>query len=545
MRIAIAQLDYHIGNFESNSSKIIDHIQKAKEWGADLVIFAELAVCGYPPRDFLDFNNFIELSYNVVKQIAKHCHDIAAIVGAPSINPSLKGKALFNSAYYLNDGIVQQVIHKTLLPTYDVFDEYRYFEPNNIFECITLKGHKIALTICEDLWNIDDNPLYILNPMDELIKQKPEFAINIAASPFSYSHDKVRTMMLACNAAQYGIPFFYVNQTGAQTELIFDGQSLAVNAQGDIYKMPAFEECMSLFDLEKVKTGEGSADYTPVPKMEVIYKALVEGISGYFSKLGFKKALLGMSGGIDSALVLALAVKALGKDNVLPVLMPSPYSSEGSISDALDMVAKVGTDHKIIPIAPVMYAYDEILAPHFAGLKPDITEENIQARGRGAILMALSNKLNHILLNTSNKSEIAVGYSTMYGDAIGALAVIGDLYKTEIYALCEYINQVEGPTIPVEIITKAPSAELRPDQKDSDSLPSYEILDAVLYQYIEMHQGPREIINMGFDKDLVYKVLKLVNQSEYKRYQAPPVLRVSDKSFGSGRRLPIVAKYLS
>jgi NAD+ synthase (glutamine-hydrolysing) len=373
--------------------------------------------------------------------------------------------------------------------------------------------------------------------MDELIKQKPDFAINIAASPFSYTHDLARTNMLARNAAQYGIPFFYVNHTGAQTELIFDGQSLAVNAKGDIYKMPAFEECLSFFDLDKIKQGAESTRYQPLPKMEIIYKALVEGISGYFNKLGFRKALLGMSGGIDSALVLALAVKALGKENVLAVLMPSPYSSEGSVNDALQMVSTLGCDHKIIPIAPIMDAYDEALAPHFVGLKPDITEENIQARARGAVLMALSNKLNHILLNTSNKSEIAVGYSTMYGDSIGALAVVGDLYKTEVYS--------EGPCIPSEIIHKAPSAELRPDQKDSDSLPTYDTLDAVLFQYIEKHQGPREIIAMGFDKDLVYRVLKLVNQSEYKRYQAPPVLRISDKSFGSGRRLPIVAKYLS
>ncbi|RYD82101.1 MAG: NAD+ synthase [Sphingobacteriales bacterium] len=545
MKIALTQLDFHVGNFEENKQKIISSIKEAKEKGADIAVFPELAICGYPPRDFLEFKHFIELCENAINEIASHCVGIAAIVGSPSVNPEIKGKDLFNSAYFLKDGKVESITHKALLPTYDIFDEYRYFEPNTQFRCIELNGYKIALTICEDLWNINDNPLYITNPMDILIQEKPDFAINIAASPFSFTHDEKRTNILIQNAKQYNIPFFYVNHTGAQTELIFDGCSMAINTDGKVYKMPYFTEITEVFDLDKVKAGNGLAEYKKPEKFEIIYQALVEGIHDYFKKLGFTKATLGMSGGVDSALVLALAVKALGKENVLPVLMPSPYSSEHSVNDSLEMVKCAGTDHKIIPIEKIMKAYDETLKPHFKGLEPGITEENIQARARGAILMALCNKLNLILLNTSNKSEAAVGYSTMYGDSIGAISVIGDLYKTEIYELCKYVNKVQNNIIPEHILTKAPSAELRPGQKDSDSLPEYEILDKILYQYIELHQGPREIISQGFDKDLVYRVLKLVNQSEYKRFQFPPILRVSDKGFGSGRRLPIVGKYLS
>jgi NAD+ synthase (glutamine-hydrolysing) len=544
MKIAIAQLDYHVGNFEKNTEKIIDSIGKARENGADLVLFAELAISGYPPRDFLEFDDFIALCQQSVAKIAAHCTGIAAIVGAPSVNPSVKGKDLHNSAYFLKNGKIDKVIHKTLLPTYDVFDEYRYFEPNTVFECIELDGYKIALTICEDLWNIDDNPIYVENPMDRLMPLKPDFAVNIAASPFSYTHDEARTRILRKNARTYGIPLFYVNHTGAQTELIFDGCSTVMNSIGDTWKMAPFREDLQYFQLEDVITGVGSNAFSTYSKIELIYMALVEGINDYFSKLGFKKAVLGMSGGIDSAVVLALAVKALGKENVLPVLLPSPYSSDASKHDALHMIRNLETPHKIIPIEAGMKSYDTMLAPSFEGMKADVTEENLQARIRGTLLMALSNKFNYILLNTSNKSEFSVGYSTLYGDSIGAISVLGDLYKTEVYALARYINTVQNNCIPEAIIDKAPSAELRPGQKDVDSLPPYEELDPILFQYIENRQGPKEIIAMGFDPDLVFRVCKMVNYSEYKRYQAPPILRVSDKAFGSGRRLPIVAKYL-
>src|SRR6185437_321717 len=404
MKIAIAQFDYRVGDFEKNGSKIIEAIKVAKGTGTDLIIFSELCICGYPPRDFLEFDDFISLCEKTVKEIAAHCTGIAAIVGAPSVNPAPKGKDLFNSAYFLKDGAMGKVIYKTLLPNYDIFDEYRYFEPNRKFECITLNGKKIALTICEDLWNIDDDPLYLENPMDHLIKEKPDFAVNIAASPFSYTHDARRTKILQQNALTYKIPFFYVNHTGAQTELIFDGCSTIVLPDGNLYKMASFKEEIQYFDLENLKQGRSFDGYKPNDKFELIYNALVEGIKGYFNKLNFKQAVLGLSGGLDSAVVLALAVKALGKENVLAVLMPSPYSSEGSKTDSMEMIRNLGVEHKIISIADAMEAYDNLLASAFNGLQPDITEENIQARIRGALLMALCNKLNLILLNTSNKS---------------------------------------------------------------------------------------------------------------------------------------------
>lgn len=544
MKIALIQLDFHVGNFSENTSKIIKHINEAKSLGADLAVFPELAICGYPPKDFLEFKHFIELCELNIKEIAKQCIGIAAIVGSPTINPDPKGKDLYNSACFLKDGKIETVIHKTLLPTYDVFDEYRYFEPNSEFECIELNGCKIALTICEDLWNIEDNPLYRLNPMDYLVKEQPDFAVNIAASPFSFKHDIKRTEVLQKNASAYQIPFFYVNHTGAQTELIFDGGSTVVNAEGKIWKFPVFKESMQIFDLEEVKKGKNATGFHPKDKYQLIEEALVEGIGDYFQKLGLKKATLGLSGGIDSAVVFALTVLALGKENVLPVLMPSPYSTTGSVSDSMAMIDKLGTSYKQIPIVTPLSAIEEILIPVFDKPIAGLTEENLQARIRGLLLMTLTNELNLILLNTSNKSELAVGYSTMYGDSIGALAVLGDLYKTEVYALANHLNKAHGNIIPQNIITKPPSAELKPGQKDTDSLPPYDVLDAILFEYIENYKSPAEIIALGYNHELVYRILRMVNRSEFKRFQAPPVLRISEKAFGSGRRLPIVGKYL-
>ncbi len=544
MKIALAQLDYHVGNFEKNTSKIIHAISEAKKDGVDIIAFAELAICGYPAWDFLEFDDFINRCEASIREIAVHCIGIAAIIGGPSRNPVPEGKNLYNTAFFLNNGNVEKLIHKTLLPTYDVFDEYRYFEPNTAFACVDYKGKKIAVTICEDLWNLDDDPMYTINPMDYLIKEKPDFAINIAASPFSYTHDASRVNVLSRNAAKYNIPFFYVNHTGAQTELIFDGASMVAHPDGTIIKLPVFEEKISIFNLDEICTGK-YPEYTAPQKYALITSALVEGIRDYFHKMGFKKAVLGLSGGIDSAVVFALAVKALGKENVLPVLLPSPYTSDASNLEAIEMAKRLGTDHKIISIASITSSYESVLKPLFEGFEPGLAEENLQARSRGTLLMALSNKLGYILINTSNKSEIAVGYSTLYGDSIGAFSVLGDLYKTEVYELANYINATENNPIPEFIITRPPSAELRPGQKDSDSLPPYKILDEILFEYIENRKGPKEIIAQGHEEETVQRILKLVNASEYKRFQAPPILRVSEKAFGVGRRLPIVAKYLS
>lgn len=551
IKVALAQMNYHTGNFESNRAKIIKAIETAKAEGTDLIIFSEMCVVGYPPRDFLEFDDFIRQSDSSVKKIAAACQGIAAIVGAPTRNPVPKGKDLYNSALLLEDGQVKAVRHKTLLPNYDIFDEYRYFEPNRVFEIVEFKGFRIALTICEDLWNNTDNPLYIINPMDELIRQEPHFMINIAASPFSKVQIEQRRQVMLENVEQYRIPLFYCNLTGAQTQLIFDGGSMVVNADGTIAdELNHFIPDGGIYELTmdgkqtKIEVLKKHLQKKHADMLECIKQALVLGIREYFSKQDLNKAILGMSGGIDSAVVLALAVEALGKDNVKAVLLPSRYSSQHSIDDSLQMVKNLGIGHELISIEKTFNALEESLASSFNGLPSNLTEENMQSRSRGVILMALCNKFGYILLNTSNKSELAVGYGTLYGDMCGGLSVIGDLYKTEVYQLARHINK-EQELIPENIITKPPSAELRPDQLDSDSLPDYSLLDRILYLYIEERKGPQEIMQTGFDPELVKRVLRMVNMNEWKRLQAPPVLRVSVKAFGPGRRVPIVAKYLS
>jgi NAD+ synthase (glutamine-hydrolysing) len=546
MRIAICQLNYHIGNFESNFEKMSAATAQAIQQQADIVVFSELAVCGYPPRDFLEFPDFISRCNIVIEQLAALSRHIAIIVGAPSVNPKTEGKDLFNSAFFLSGGKVQHVTHKALLPTYDVFDEYRYFEPNREFHTITYRGKKIALTVCEDLWNVgNENPLYTVCPMDELIKEKPDFIINISASPFDYSHAEDRIKVLKANCERYHLPIFYVNHVGAQTELIFDGGSLVMTAAGEVYdEMPYFEECLKTYDLEPLYDVSIISKRQATGKIQRIHDALVLGIRDYFKKMGFSKAILGLSGGIDSAVVLCLAVQALGNHNVLAVMMPSEFSTQHAMDDAVALAKNLSVPYKIIPIQRPYEVFLEILNPHFEGKGFNVTEENLQARIRANILMALSNKHGYILLNTSNKSEAAVGYGTLYGDMCGGLSVIGDVYKTEVYELAHYINR-EKEIIPQHIIHKAPSAELRPNQKDTDSLPDYHILDPILYEYIEKRTGPKELVAKGYDKTLVDRVLKMVNTSEYKRHQTPPILRVSPKAFGMGRRMPIVGKYLS
>lgn len=568
MKIALAQQNYHIGNFESNSGKIIDTIRKAKNDGVDLVVFSELCICGYPPRDFLDFNDFIEECYAAVNRVAEEADGIAVLIGSPARNPVVEGKDLFNAAFLLYDKKVQAEVHKTLLPNYDIFDEYRYFEPADKWQVIPFKGYRLAITICEDIWNMGDNPLYRITPMEELIKQDPDIMINLSASPYNYAQDLVRNSLVRAHTIKYKMPMFYCNTVGSQTEVVFDGGSLVYDANGErVAEMKYFEEDYQVFDLDQVvrkpedgfipeekpvyfsarEVGAGDdtiAYMTGLKNIEEIHQALILGIRDYFGKMGFDKAILGASGGIDSAVTQALAVEALGLDKVRAILMPSHFSTSHSVSDAELLSKNLGNPYDILPIKNIYDTFLRELEPIFAGTSFGIAEENIQSRTRGNLLMAIANKFGYILLNTSNKSELATGYGTLYGDMAGGLGVLGDLYKMQVYALARYINR-EREIIPNNIIDKAPSAELRPEQKDSDSLPDYNLLDRVLFEYIEMQQGPREIINKGYDPALVKRILKMVNNNEYKRNQFCPIIRVSFKAFGVGRRVPIVGKYLA
>lgn len=613
MKIFLAQQNYHIGNFEENAAKIIDGINKAKQAGADLVLFSELCICGYPPRDFLEFNDFIRQCYETLDRIKEHADDIGVLVGSPAINPQKEGKDLFNAAFLLHEKQIKAEIHKTLLPNYDVFDEYRYFEPAFEWKCIDFKGKKLAVTICEDIWNLGDNPLYRITPMEILMREKPDIMLNLSASPYNYAADVVRRSIMEAHTLKYGLPMLYCNAVGSQTEIVFDGGSLVYDAKGNMVKeMKYFEEDYYLTPTLSSLAGEGgrtsaqlslveesfsnprvaeskeSANpstsaisevsemvtspeggsrkgaerryyYSPSEvgrdsdtlkylteskNIREIHDALILGIRDYFRKMGFKKATLGASGGIDSAVVQALAVEALGKENVHVLLMPSQFSTGHSVSDAEQLSINLGNRYDVVPIKDVYDSFLETLHPIFKDLPFSVAEENIQSRTRGNLLMGVANKFGYILLNTSNKSELATGYGTLYGDMAGGLSVLGDLYKTQVYALGRYINR-DKEIIPENILVKAPSAELRPNQKDTDSLPDYSVLDRVLYQYIELRQGPKEIVAQGYDEKLIARILKLVNTNEYKRNQFCPIIRVSSKAFGVGRRLPIVAKYLS
>ncbi len=620
MNIALAQQNYHIGNFEENVRKILEGIAQAKAAGADLVVFSELCICGYPPRDFLEFEDFISKCYAAVDRIREAADTIGVIVGSPARNTRNKGKELFNAAWLLYEKEIKGVAHKTCLPNYDVFDEYRYFEPGFDWKVIPFKGKRIALTICEDIWNMGDNPLYRICPMDQLIGQHPDMMINISASPFDYDHDDDRKEVVRQNVLKYGLPMFYCNAVGSQTEIVFDGGSVIYDAHGNLVKeLNYFKEDFAIVTVPEAAAGsQGTADgpipplyeellpglsvavnplrpatevarskepqtESPRPKertaesgstigstavfdkeMRVakqndpdrilqylidekniaqIHDALILGIRDYFSKMGFKKAIVGSSGGIDSAVTLALACEALGSENVRAILLPSAYSSGHSVSDAEQLSRNLGNPYDIIPIREVYDSLLHTLKPVFNDLPFGLAEENLQSRTRGNLLMGLANKFGYILLNTSNKSELATGYGTLYGDMAGGLSVLGDVYKGQVYALARYVNR-RNKIIPLHILEKAPSAELRPGQKDIDSLPDYDILDKILYQYIERHQGPKEITAMGIDEALVARVLKLVNSNEYKRNQFCPIIRVSCKAFGIGRRVPIVAKYL-
>lgn len=550
MKIALAQLNYHIGNFEYNEQKIIKHIKKAKARGADLIVFSEMAICGYPPKDLLEREDFMSKVQGVLDNIRLASEGIGVVVGAPSVNNAACGKKLHNSAYFFADKSVLKVQHKTLLPNYDVFDEYRYFEPNTVFELVTYKDKKIALTICEDLWeeqpitnNFAKAKLYTQSPMEQLQRSVPDFVINIAASPFSYEKDSLRSTVLTEMCQKYHLPLMYVNQVGANTELIFDGGSKVLSKKGNIkLQMRSFFEDFKIVDIDEIGKLKTLKSTTENYNIKQVHNALLLGIRDYFKKTGFTKALVGLSGGIDSAVTLVLAQQALGSENVHAILLPSQYSSVHSVDDAVALAENIGVSYDIIPIESSFKEVINTMSPIFKDLSFDVTEENIQARLRGLLLMAYSNKFGNLLLNTSNKSEIAVGYGTLYGDMCGSLSVLGDVYKTKVFELARFINK-EEEIIPQHTIVKPPSAELRPDQKDSDSLPEYAILDSILQLYIEENLTAKEIIANGFDEEIVKRVLQLTNRNEYKRFQSAPILRVTAKAFGEGRRIPLVCNF--
>lgn len=560
MKIVLAQQNYRIGDFELNTRKIIEAIRQAKAEGADLIMFSEMCICGYPARDFVEFNNFIEQCEQSVDTIRLESDGIGVLIGGPSRNPQVLGKDLFNAAFFLYNREIVATIHKTLLPTYDVFDEYRYFEPAASWQVVPFQGKKLAITICEDIWNLGDNPLYTICPMDKLMEQQPDIMLNISASPFDYTHDEDRKAVIKSNVLKYRMPLLYCNAVGSQTEIVFDGGSLVFDAKANLCgALPLFEESLHAvtvledgsIDAPILEPAARMPDHElnpprlePELNIEQVHAALVMGIRDYFNKMGFNKAILGSSGGIDSAVTLALACEALGKDQVRAILLPSPYSTEHSVEDAVALSKNLQNPYDIVQIHQVYQSMLDTVRPIFGDLPFSLAEENMQSRSRGNLLMAIANKFGYILLNTSNKSELATGYGTLYGDMAGGLSVLGDCYKLQVYALAQYINR-EREIIPVNILQKPPSAELRPGQKDSDSLPVYEVLDQILYQYIEKRNGPEEIKALGFDEALVDRTLKMVNTNEYKRNQFCPIIRISPKAFGVGRRVPIVGKYLS
>lgn len=544
MKIAIIQLNYKIGDIDNNKQLISQALLKAKKQKVDLAVFSELAICAYLPYDLLIQQDFVEKCMQAVTELALHSKGIAAIVGAPTF--CKKEKKLYNSACFLANGKWQKTIHKTLLPDYDVFDEYRYFETNKKFEILQIKDERIALTISDDLLEIppqNEHKQQLKSPMQELKKWQPTMIINIAASPYAQDQQKTKETLLQQKAKKYSLPLIYTNQVGANAELIFDGNSLFINDKGEtIERAKSFEPDFLLIDTKAKTTKQKINVNHHEERMSSIYNALLLGIKDYFAKMNFKKATLGLSGGIDSAVVLALAEQAIGAKNIHVLLMPSKYSSDHSIFDAEALAKNLKVTYDIVPIHQALSGFDKSLEKIFRNTQANVAEENIQARIRGTLLMAFSNKFGHILLNTSNKSEVAVGYSTMYGDMNGAISVLGDVYKTDVFHLARFINK-DKEIIPENTITKAPSAELRPNQKDVDSLPPYEVLDAILFQYIELQKSSQNIVNQGYDEKIVKQIVRLVNANEYKRFQSPPILRVSSKAFGWGRKMPLVASF--
>jgi NAD+ synthase (glutamine-hydrolysing) len=547
VKIALAQINPTVGDFTGNLEKIVAASRRAAALGTRLTIFSELVICGYPPADFLEKPSFLARCRTAVDELAAATRELptAVLAGVALPAEAETGKPAVNAAVLLDGGRLLLEQHKRLLPFYDVFDEQRYFAPSRPQQVVELDGVRLAITICEDAWN-DKNfwprRLYKVDPVEELMRQQPDLHINLSSSPFWHGKRAMRRQMLAAIARRDGVPVLICNQVGGNDSLIFDGSSLALNARGELIAQAAsFEEDLVVLDL----IAPFDAPALSAPEEDdtaAAYRALVLGTRDYVRKCGFRKVLVGLSGGIDSSLVAAIAKDALGAENVIGVGMPSPYSSAGSIDDSRQLADNLGIRYEVIGISGLFEEYTRALEPLFAGMKPDTTEENIQSRIRGCLLMALSNKFSALVLTTGNKSEMAVGYCTLYGDMVGALAVIGDLVKTRVYAVCRWLNR-SGEVIPEAILAKPPSAELRPDQKDTDSLPPYEVLDPILEAYVERYETPERIAEAhGFPLELVQQIVRLVERSEYKRQQAAPVLKVTSKSFGMGRRFPIAVK---
>jgi NAD+ synthase (glutamine-hydrolysing) len=543
VRIALGQINPTVNDFSGNAAKIIDFSRRAQAAGAGLILFPELAVCGYPPRDLVERPSFVARNRETVECIAKQARGISVICGLVTPADAETGKSVMNSAALLQDGKLVFLQSKKLLPTYDVFDEARNFAPARKQELFAFCGKRMALTICEDAWNDTHfwrRRLYTTDPVEELLKEGGNFVLNISASPFWIGKRELRHEMLATIARNDHVPVAMVNQVGGNDSLVFDGSSVVFNAKGEVIAQArSFEEDLVLFDSDSL-TGELHEQLAG--EEASVYAALVLGTRDYVRKCGFQRVIVGLSGGIDSALTAAIAVDALGPDNVIGVGMPSPYSSQGSVDDARALAENLKIRFELLPISEIFNAYLKTLDSVFSGLREDVTEENIQSRARGTLLMALSNKFCAIVLSTGNKSELGVGYCTLYGDMAGGLAVISDVPKTMVYRLSEYVNS-RRPVIPRATIEKPPSAELRPDQKDTDTLPPYEILDVILEDYIEDNHSAAQIAaDHRFDMELVKRVVRMADSAEYKRQQAAPGIKISGKAFGVGRRFPIAAK---
>jgi NAD+ synthase/NAD+ synthase (glutamine-hydrolysing) len=543
VKIALGQINPTVGDFSGNAAKIVDFSRQAQAAGAGLILFPELSVCGYPPRDLVERTSFVSRNRQTVEQIAVQTQGIAVVCGLVTPAPPDAGRSAMNSAALLMDGKVAFIQSKMLLPTYDVFDEMRNFAPAKNQELFSFCGNRMALTICEDAWNDKHfwpKRLYNVDPVESLIKAGGNFVLNISASPFWIGKRELRRDMLASIARQHQVPVVLVNQVGGNDSLVFDGSSLVLNREGQVIAQgKSFEEDLIYFDSQNLS---GEMHEQIVGDEASVYSALVLGTRDYMNKCGFQKAIIGLSGGIDSALTAVIATDAVGAANVIGVGMPGPYSSQGSIDDARSLAKNLGIRFELLSINPAYEAYRQTLRDVFAGQKEDVTEENLQSRARGALLMALSNKFGAIVLSTGNKSELGVGYCTLYGDMVGGLAVISDVPKTLVYRVSEYVNSRRA-VIPQATLEKAPSAELRPNQKDSDSLPPYEVLDAVLEDYVEdSHPAERIAADRGLDIELVKRVMRMVDRAEYKRQQAAPGLKISPKAFGYGRRFPIAAK---